>query len=92
MKPAGFEPDDVRSGYTWKGIGAYREFRDHRVAFFVRALPPGKHNLCYRLRAEIPGKLPGLGFSGLAPQVLYCLSGRNSALSPPRRTAWMRRS
>ena len=25
MKPAGFEPDDVRSGYTGEGLGAYRE-------------------------------------------------------------------
>jgi uncharacterized protein YfaS (alpha-2-macroglobulin family) len=60
MKPAGFEPDDVRSGYTWEGLGAYREFRDNRVAFFVRALPLGKHNLSYRLRAEIPGKFSAL--------------------------------
>jgi alpha-2-macroglobulin len=60
MKPAGFECDDVRSGYTWEGLGAYREFRDNRVAFFVRALPLGKHNLTYRLRAEIPGKFSAL--------------------------------
>lgn len=60
MKPAGFEPDDVRSGYTYEGLGAYREFRDNRVAFFVRALPLGKHNLTYRLRAEIPGKFSAL--------------------------------
>jgi alpha-2-macroglobulin len=25
MKPAGYEPDDLRSGYTWEGLGAYRE-------------------------------------------------------------------
>ena len=28
--------------------------------FFVRALPLGKHNLSYRLRAEIPGKFSAL--------------------------------
>ena len=60
MKPAGFEPDDVRSGYTYEVLGAYREFRDNRTAFFVRALPLGKHNLTYRLRAEIPGKFSAL--------------------------------
>jgi uncharacterized protein YfaS (alpha-2-macroglobulin family) len=60
MKPAGFEPDDVRSGYTYEGLGAYREFRDNRTAFLVRALPLGKHNLTYRLRAEIPGKFSAL--------------------------------
>ncbi|MFN0129257.1 MAG: alpha-2-macroglobulin family protein [Verrucomicrobiales bacterium] len=72
MKPAGFEPDDVRSGYTWEGLGAYREFRDNRVAFFVRALPLGKHNLSYRLRAEIPGKfsaLPAKGNGMYAPEL-----------------------
>lgn len=72
MKPAGFEPDDVRSGYTYEGLGAYREFRDNRVAFFVRALPLGKHNLSYRLRAEIPGKfsaLPAKGNGMYAPEL-----------------------
>lgn len=72
MKPAGFEPDDVRSGYTWEGLGAYREFRDNRVVFFVRALPLGKHNLSYRLRAEIPGKfsaLPAIGNGMYAPEL-----------------------
>ena len=72
MKPAGFEPDDVRSGYTWEGLGAYREFRDNRVCFFVRALPLGKHNLSYRLRAEIPGKfsaLPAKGNGMYAPEL-----------------------
>ncbi len=72
MKPAGFEPDDVRSGYTREGLGAYREFRDNRVAFFVRALPLGKHNLSYRLRAEIPGKfsaLPAKGNGMYAPEL-----------------------
>jgi uncharacterized protein YfaS (alpha-2-macroglobulin family) len=72
MKPAGYEPDDVRSGYTWEGLGAYREFRDNRVAFFVRALPLGKHNLSYRLRAEIPGKfsaLPAKGNGMYAPEL-----------------------
>lgn len=60
LKPAGFEPDDVRSGYTSDGLGAYREFRDNRVGFFVRELPLGKHNLRYRVRAEIPGKFSAL--------------------------------
>jgi uncharacterized protein YfaS (alpha-2-macroglobulin family) len=71
-KPAGFEPDDVRSGYTWEGLAAYREFRDNRVGFFVRSLPLGKHNLIYRLRAEIPGTfsaLPATGNGMYAPEL-----------------------
>ncbi|MEZ5329648.1 MAG: MG2 domain-containing protein [Verrucomicrobiales bacterium] len=60
MKAAGFEAVDVQSGYTNNGLGAYMELRDERVAFFVRQLPMGKHNLTYRLRAEIPGKFSAL--------------------------------
>jgi uncharacterized protein YfaS (alpha-2-macroglobulin family) len=60
MKAAGFEPVDVRSGYTGNAMGAYVEFRDERVCFFVRALARGKHSVAYRLRAEIPGKFSAL--------------------------------
>lgn len=60
MKAAGFEPVDLRSGYTGNEMGAYVEFRDERVVFFVRALPRGKHSVSYRLRAEIPGKFSAL--------------------------------
>ena len=60
MKAAGLEPVEVRSGYTGNDMGAYVEFRDERVAFFVRALARGKHSVSYRLRAEIPGKFSAL--------------------------------
>lgn len=60
MKAAGFEPVDVRSGYNGNEMGAFVEFRDERVAFFVRQLMRGKHSLSYRLRAEIPGKFSAL--------------------------------
>ncbi|MGE0085907.1 MAG: alpha-2-macroglobulin [Desulfococcaceae bacterium] len=60
MKAAGFEPVEVRSGYTDNAMGAYTEFRDEKVAFFVRSLARGKHSMSYRLRAEIPGKFSAL--------------------------------
>ena len=60
MKAAGFEPVEVRSGYTGNEMGAYVEFRDQKVAFFVRRLARGKHSVSYRLRAEIPGKFSAL--------------------------------
>ena len=60
MKPAGFEPVDVRSGYTGNALGAYVEFRDNRVVFFARTLARGKHSVAYRMRAEIPGKFSAL--------------------------------
>jgi alpha-2-macroglobulin len=60
MKPAGFEPVDVRSGYTGNELNAYIEFRDERVVMFVRALARGRHSISYRTRAEIPGKFSAL--------------------------------
>ena len=54
MKAAGFEPVEVRSGYNGNDMGAYVEFRDERVVFFVRSLGLGKHSVSYRLRAEVP--------------------------------------
>lgn len=72
MKPAGFEPVDVRSGHHGQGLGAYMELRDERVAFFLRRLARGKSSLSYRMRAEIPGKfsaLPTRGNGVYAPEL-----------------------
>ena len=72
MKPAGVEPVEVRSGYNGNAMGAYVEFRDERVVFFVRALARGKHSVSYRVRAEIPGlfsALPTKGSAMYAPEL-----------------------
>jgi alpha-2-macroglobulin len=60
MKAAGFEPVEQRSGYGAKGLAAYVEYRDNRVAMFVRQLARGKHSIAYRMRAEIPGRFAAL--------------------------------
>ncbi|MFW5798722.1 MAG: alpha-2-macroglobulin family protein, partial [Planctomycetota bacterium] len=60
LKAAGTEPVQVRSGYNGNDMGAYVEFRDQRVVFFVRQLARGKHSVSYRLRAEIPGRFSAL--------------------------------
>ena len=72
LKAAGFEAVDVRSGYSRNGFRAYREMRNDRVSFFVTQLPRGKHNIKYRLRAEIPGKfsaLPAKVYANYAPEL-----------------------
>jgi uncharacterized protein YfaS (alpha-2-macroglobulin family) len=72
MKPAGFEPVDLRSGYTGNDLGAYVEFRDNRVVFFARSLARGKHSVSYRMRAEIPGRfsaLPTRAWAMYAPEL-----------------------
>ncbi len=64
-KFAGGEPVDLRSGYNGNALGAYVEFRDTNVRFFVRQLMRGKHSVSYRVRAEIPGIFSALPASGL---------------------------
>jgi uncharacterized protein YfaS (alpha-2-macroglobulin family) len=59
-KAAGMEAVDVQSGYNPNGLGAYMELRDEKVSLFVQTLPRGRHNLSYRLRAEIPGTFSAL--------------------------------
>ncbi len=60
LKAAGVEAVDLQSGYTSGGLGAYVEYRDERVAFFLRTLSRGKHSVSYRVRAEIPGQFSAL--------------------------------
>ncbi len=72
MKSAGTEPVELRSGYHKGALNAYVEFRDERVAFFVRQLRQGKHSFSYRVRAEIPGRfsaLPTRGWAMYAPEL-----------------------
>ncbi|MHC4470982.1 MAG: alpha-2-macroglobulin family protein, partial [Planctomycetota bacterium] len=72
MKGAGFEPEELRSGHAYSGVLSYRELRDERVAFFCSRLNQGKHELSYRLRAEIPGTfhvMPTRGFAMYLPDV-----------------------
>ncbi len=72
LKAAGAEAVDLQSGYTKDGLGAYVEFRDERVAFFMRTLSRGKHSVSYRLRAEIPGQfsaLPARAYAMYAPEL-----------------------
>jgi len=59
-KAAGCEPVDLRSGYNGNELGAYVEFRDERVVFFVYRLARGTHSVSYRLRAEVPGEFSAL--------------------------------
>ncbi len=71
-KAAGFEPLEVRSGYSHDDLGAYVEYRDERVVFFVRTLVRGRHSVAYRLRAEVPGRfsaLPARGYAMYAPEL-----------------------
>lgn len=55
-KPAGCEPINLKSGNTYQGgLVSNMELRDTHTSFFITYLNQGKHNINYRLRAEIPG-------------------------------------
>jgi uncharacterized protein YfaS (alpha-2-macroglobulin family) len=72
FKVAGSEPVEIQSGYTKDGLGAYVEFRDEKVAFFLRQLSRGKHSVSYKVRAEIPGQysaLPAKAEAMYAPEL-----------------------
>ena len=73
FKPAGFEPDEVKSGYLYdNGTWFNMELRDEKVAFFLSRLRQGRQVLDYRLRAETPGTfraLPHSGYAMYAPRI-----------------------
>jgi uncharacterized protein YfaS (alpha-2-macroglobulin family) len=55
-RPSGFEPETVRSGYSWKlGLPVYEETRDSGTNFFFERLPVGEYTLKYRLRTVLSG-------------------------------------
>ena len=71
-KAAGVEPVDVRSGWVYSGLSAYREMRDESVNYFLHRISRGKHSFTYQVRAEIPGKfsaLPTIGYAMYAPEL-----------------------
>ena len=71
-KAAGVEPVDVRSGWVYSGLSAYREMRDESVNYFLHHISRGKHSFTYKVRAEIPGKfsaLPTIGYAMYAPEL-----------------------
>ena len=76
MKPSGFEPTRLRSGYAYGGLWSNMELRDELVAFFVSRMPQGEHTLTYELRAEVPGQfhtMPTRGFAMYVPEI-RCIS------------------
>lgn len=70
-KPAGFESDELLSGWSWTTVRSYRENRDAATNFFINWLPNGTLTLDYILRPTVPGQfhaLPAQVQSMYAPQ------------------------
>ena len=55
-KPAGFEAEELNSGWKWEQLSRYEEPRDSLTNFFMEWLPHGEYVLKYRLRPTVPGK------------------------------------
>jgi uncharacterized protein YfaS (alpha-2-macroglobulin family) len=54
---AGFEPENVHSGYKYDlGINWFEEVRDSGTNFFFSKLPVGEYTFRYRLRANMAGQ------------------------------------
>ncbi|MBI4656045.1 MAG: hypothetical protein HY746_04755 [Elusimicrobia bacterium] len=55
-KPAGFEAEELKSGWKWDKLSRYEEPRDSLTNFFMDWLPHGEYVLKYRIRPTTPGK------------------------------------
>lgn len=70
-KPAGFESEELLSGWEWDNLRFYRENRDAATNFFINWLPNGTVTLHYTLRPTVAGKfhaLPAQAQSMYAPE------------------------
>ena len=52
---AGFEGEELRSGWKWDLLSRYEEPRDSLTNFFIDWLPHGEYKLSYRVRPTTPG-------------------------------------
>jgi uncharacterized protein YfaS (alpha-2-macroglobulin family) len=52
---AGFEAEELLSGWKWDQLSRYEEPRDSLTNFFVDRLPHGEYALKYRVRPTTPG-------------------------------------
>ena len=55
-KPAGFENEELLSGWEWNPISLYKEIRDSGTNFFIDWLPAGEVTLRYGLRPTQGGR------------------------------------
>jgi uncharacterized protein YfaS (alpha-2-macroglobulin family) len=71
-KLAGFEAEELTSGWKWDNLGRYEEPRDSLTNFFMSWLPHGEYVLRYRLRPTTPGRYrvgPAVLQSMYAPEI-----------------------
>ncbi|MEI7529588.1 MAG: hypothetical protein WCK76_11680, partial [Elusimicrobiota bacterium] len=52
---AGFEGEELTSGWKWDQLSRYEEPRDSLTNFFMNWVPHGEYALKYRVRPTTPG-------------------------------------
>lgn len=54
-RPAGCEPENLRSGWKWEILSVYEEIRDSGANYFFEWLPAGEYTFKHRLRVNLAG-------------------------------------
>jgi len=84
-KPAGFEAEQLRSGWKWDNLSRYEEPRDSLTNFFMDWVPHGEYVLRYRLRPTTPGSYrlgAAIMQSMYAPEISARSDGFSIAVRP----------
>ncbi|MBR4682602.1 MAG: hypothetical protein IKP06_04805 [Elusimicrobiaceae bacterium] len=59
-KPAGFESQNLLSGWTYQNVSFYREEKDNITQFFINSVPHGTLTLHYTFQPTVSGELHAL--------------------------------
>src|SRR5262245_62120609 len=87
-RPAGREPENLRSGWKWEILPVYEEIRDSGANYFFEWLPAGEYTFKHRLRVTLAGTYrvsPAELQSMYAPEFAPTRRGPWSGWYPPRR-------
>lgn len=79
-KLAGFEAEELLSGWKWDQLSRYEEQRDSLANFFMDWTPHGEYTLRYRLRPTLPGSYR-LGAAVLQSMYAPEISARSDSYS-----------
>jgi uncharacterized protein YfaS (alpha-2-macroglobulin family) len=89
-RPAGSEPESVRSGWKWEILPVYEEVRDSGANFFFEWLPAGEYTFKHRLRVNMAGTFrvsPAELQSMYAPEFNAYSAGQVVKVAPAQRAA-----
>jgi uncharacterized protein YfaS (alpha-2-macroglobulin family) len=87
-RPAGTEPESLRSGWKWEILPLYEEVRDSGANFFFEWLPAGEYTFKHRLRVAHAGTFrvsPATLQSMYAPEFAAYSAGNVVEVQPAER-------